>query len=98
MGGERAGEWQGQRHRDLRNPVLAAMRAPALAISVALIASAASTAAAIHDEVAGAPTDLAVTVYRAPYRESGSIDLDSLAGFALVTETRLVHLPAGLSR
>ena len=39
-----------------------------------------------------------VTVYRAPYRDSGSIDLDDLNGFALVTETRLVRLPAGVSR
>jgi hypothetical protein len=44
------------------------------------------------------PSDLIVTVYRAPYRDSGSIDLDDLNGFALVTETRLVRLPAGLSR
>jgi hypothetical protein len=47
---------------------------------------------------AGAPTALAVTVYRAPYRAAGSIDLDRLAGFALVSETRAVHLPAGESR
>ncbi len=39
-----------------------------------------------------------MTVYRAPQRESGSVDLDALAGFALITETRTVHLPAGLSR
>ncbi len=44
------------------------------------------------------PSDLAVTVYRAPYRSKGSIDLNDLGGFALVSETRTVHLPAGLSR
>ena len=44
------------------------------------------------------PSDLSVTVYRAPDRESGSIDLDTLEGFALVSETRTVHLPAGVSR
>jgi hypothetical protein len=44
------------------------------------------------------PSDLIVTVYRAPYRNGGSIDLDDLQGFALVTETRTVHLPAGRSR
>jgi hypothetical protein len=48
--------------------------------------------------LADPPTGLIVTVYRAPYRRSGSIDLNGLDGFALVTETRLVHLPAGLSR
>ena len=35
-----------------------------------------------------APSALSVTVYRAPYRPSGSIDLDRLEGFALVSETR----------
>lgn len=44
------------------------------------------------------PSALSVTVYRAPYRPSGSIDLDQLQGFALVSETRAVHLPAGESR
>ncbi len=39
-----------------------------------------------------------MTVYRAPDRGSGSIDLDELQGFALISETRTVHLPAGLSQ
>jgi hypothetical protein len=47
---------------------------------------------------ADAPSALAVTVYRAPYRTSGSINLDGLQGFALVSETRVVRLPAGESR
>jgi hypothetical protein len=50
------------------------------------------------DVAAGAPSALSVTVYRAPYRASGPIDLDGLQGFALVSETRAVHLPAGESR
>jgi hypothetical protein len=50
------------------------------------------------DVAADAPSALSVTVYRAPYRPSGSIDLDRLEGFALVSETRAVHLPAGESR
>jgi hypothetical protein len=57
-----------------------------------------ATPAAAADVLAGQPTDLSVTVYRAPYRNSGSINLDYLAGFALVSETRTVHLPAGMSR
>jgi hypothetical protein len=44
---------------------------------------------------AAAPTALSVTVYRAPSRAGGSIDLDGLQGFALVSETRAVRLPAG---
>jgi len=54
-------------------------------------------APAAADVSAEQPSDLAVTVYRAPYRNSGSIDLNDLEGFALVSETRTVHLPAGLS-
>lgn len=50
------------------------------------------------DVAASPPTELSVTVYRAPYRGSGGIDLGSLDGFALVTETRVVRLPAGESR
>jgi hypothetical protein len=55
-------------------------------------------AAAAEDVVAGPPSDVSVTVYRAPGRNSGSIDLDQLGGFALVSETRTVRLPAGESR
>ena len=53
---------------------------------------------AAADIRASPPTDVSVTVYRAPDRGSGSIDLDRLAGFALISETRTVHLPAGLSQ
>jgi hypothetical protein len=48
--------------------------------------------------VAGAPSDLSVTIYRAPTRSGGSIDLDRLGGFALISETRTIHLLAGESR
>jgi len=55
------------------------------------------SAPAAADILAEPPSDLSVTVYRAPYRNSGSIDLNDLEGFALVSETRTVRLPAGLS-
>jgi hypothetical protein len=58
-----------------------------------------ATAPAVADDIAASPpAELSVTVYRAPFRAAGSIDLDGLAGFALVSEVRTVHLPAGLSR
>ncbi len=57
----------------------------------------AAAPAAAADILASPPIDVSVTVYRAPDRGSGSIDLDRLAGFALISETRTVHLPAGLS-
>jgi len=50
------------------------------------------------DVAAGAPSDVSVTVYRAPERSAGSFDLDRLGGFALISETRAVHVPAGDSR
>ena len=51
-----------------------------------------------RDVLAGPPSDVSVTVYRAPQRREGAIDIDDLRGFALVSETRAVHLPAGESR
>jgi len=67
-------------------------------ISLSGIVSGAATEGTATEVLAEPPSDLIVTVYRAPYRDSGSIDLDDLNGFALVTETRLVRLPAGVSR
>src|SRR6266851_1954705 len=58
----------------------------------------AATPAMAADTLASMPSDLSVTVYRAPSRSSGSINLDNLGGFALVSETRTVHLPAGVTR
>src|SRR6202008_3856797 len=43
-------------------------------------------------------TDLSVTLYRAPLGDSTSLDLDNLGGFALVSETRTIAIPAGESR
>jgi len=74
------------------------VRAAALILSWGLAAASGVVPAAATDVVADPPSDLIVTVYRAPYRDSGSIDLDELNGFALVTETRLLKLPAGVSR
>jgi len=58
----------------------------------------AATPAMAADTLASMPSDLSVTVYRAPFRSSGSITLNALGGFALISETRTVRLPAGLSR
>jgi hypothetical protein len=61
------------------------------------VGSAASVATAA-DIQSSAPSDLNVTVYRAPFRADGRFDLGHLSGFALITETRMVRLPAGQSR
>jgi hypothetical protein len=74
------------------------MRAAALILSSSLAAASGVVPAAAGEVLAEPPSNLVVTVYRAPYRNSGSIDLDDLNGFALVTETRLVRLPPGVSR
>jgi hypothetical protein len=52
----------------------------------------------IPDAQTDAPSAVSVTLYRDPYRASGSIALDRLNGFALITETRAVHLRAGDQR
>ncbi len=57
-----------------------------------------ASAARATAETAGAISDVSVTVYRAASRYSDSLDLDSLGGFALITETRTVSIPAGESR
>jgi hypothetical protein len=67
-----------------------------LGLAIGAAAQAASVLAA--EILAEPPSDVIVTVYRAPYRSSGSINLNYLGGFALVTETRTVRLPTGTSR
>ena len=66
------------------------------------LAAALALAVGVHahagDVAASAPRDLSVTVYRAPYRGAGSMSLAYLGGFGLISETRTVDLPAGLSR
>jgi hypothetical protein len=69
-----------------------------LATGFAPVADAADDFPAGNVVQAGAATDLSVTVYRSPYGVSGALDLDELGGFALVTETRTVVIPAGESR
>jgi hypothetical protein len=62
-------------------------------------AGAAVSGAYATEIVAGEPSDLSVTIYRAPRRTGGgSINVDALGGFALISETRTVSLPAGESR
>jgi hypothetical protein len=70
----------------------------ALRFGLLLLAGAAPLAAMAFEVTAGAPTEVAVTVYRAPSRAGGSLDLDALGGFALITEKRLVSVPAGATR
>lgn len=42
------------------------------------------------------PDSVSVTVYRAPYRQADdAIDKDNPDGYALITETRTINLPAG---
>lgn len=65
-----------------------------LAATLALLAA----PALAQDVAASEPVDTSVTIYRAPWRNGGSISLDSLGGFAVVTETRRVTIPAGRSR
>lgn len=75
------------------------MRAwPLLLWVAALLASAPALAQASAPVVVSAKIDdAAVTVYRAPSRGGGPIDPNWPQGFAFITETRTVTLPAGTS-
>lgn len=66
-----------------------------IALPLALIGAAPALAG---DVAASSPSDVSVTIYRDPGRDGGAIELGSLGGFAVVTETRTVTLPAGQSR
>ena len=50
------------------------------------------------DVTASPPSDVGVTIYRNPGRNGGGMELGSLGGFAVVTETRQITIPAGRSR
>lgn len=67
-------------------------------ILMALLALTGAGGAAAQEVTASDPVDVSVTIYRAPYRNGGSIRLEQLGGFAVITETRRVSLPAGRSR
>ncbi|MBS0483328.1 MAG: hypothetical protein JSR96_14515 [Proteobacteria bacterium] len=54
--------------------------------------------ASAQEVSASDPTDLSVTIYRDPNRNGGNLQLNALGGFAVVTETRRVTLPAGRAR
>ena len=72
--------------------------APFTQAALALALLAATGGAYAADVTAASPDAVAVTVYRSPARESGGIRLDSLGGFALLSEQRRVDLPAGDNR
>jgi hypothetical protein len=63
-----------------------------------VICGVAQGADSVQEVAADPPSDLAVTVYRSPYRSAGSLELDDLEGFALVRETRVIRIPAGETR
>lgn len=63
-----------------------------------ILAVVAPVHAAPSDVISSAPDTLSVTIYRNPERGAGGLVLDQLGGFALVTETRRVALPAGEAR
>lgn len=60
-----------------------------------LTTSLAMPAAAQQVVTSPGPDRVAVSIYRDPNRGSGGISLGNLGGFALISETRTVELPAG---
>jgi hypothetical protein len=94
VGGEHTGQRHLDRHGQFRDPLLILMHRLAWVLPLGF----AGFSASALDIISSAPSDLIVTVYRAPFRNEGRFDLNALEGFALITETRTVHLPAGESR
>lgn len=68
-----------------------------LTMPLAMLAPSAQAQEA-REVIASAPVDQSVTLYRAPARNGGSLSLASLGGFAVISETRDVILPAGPAR
>jgi hypothetical protein len=65
-------------------------------LALILLALFAATPAAAQMVISDGPESVAVTLYRDPGRgEGGGINLNDLGGFALITETRRIALPAG---
>ena len=63
-----------------------------------LLAFAAQPAFAQAVVTSPGPDRVAVTVYRAPFRDpSEAFDLEWLNGYALISETRSIEIPAGMS-
>jgi len=60
-----------------------------------MLALAAILASAAPAVTSPRPDRVALTLYRAPGRGEGRIQLDALSGFGLVSETRTMSLPAG---
>lgn len=67
-------------------------------VALPLLYVLAASPALAEDVTTSEPLDTSVTIYRAPHRNRGDIALSNLRGFAVVTETRRVTLPAGESR
>lgn len=69
----------------------------ALPLAALMLAFAAPVAAADEPTILSArPDAVGVTIYRAPDRDAdAAMDLDWLEGYALITETRTVDIPAG---
>jgi hypothetical protein len=62
---------------------------------IALLAALVSAGAVAQPVTSPAPDKVAVTIYRAPAWAGQAFDLRWLRGYALVTETRTVTIPAG---
>jgi hypothetical protein len=74
------------------------MRRPRAFAVAALLALAAAPAVAQTIVTSQRPDHVEVTIYRAPHRDAETpIDLEWLEGYALISETRRVSLPAGES-
>jgi hypothetical protein len=74
------------------------MRRPRARIPILMLALLATSAVAQPIVTSAGPDDVDVTVYRAPNRDPDeALDLEWLEGYALISETRRISIPAGES-
>ena len=74
------------------------MRRPRARIPILLLAFVAAPSGAATIVTSAGPNDVDVTVYRAPHRGPDQpLDLEWLEGYALISETRRISIPAGES-
>jgi hypothetical protein len=69
----------------------------ALLLWLALFAAAPAAAQSVPAIVSSGPDSVSVTIYRKGGGGGGTLDLGWLTGYARITETRTVHIPAGRS-
>src|SRR5579862_115496 len=98
MGRSGSCEWELGAHGHVRDALLDRIMRSSLRAWLMIAATATPPLSSAAEIRASAPHDVSVSIYRAPSHRTTELDADRLEGFALVSETRSISLPAGESR